>query len=87
MYVIGLAPNIASEGTLRGLNFFGQYGKIEKIVLNTNNVYNSGKGGPSYSAYVTFSSPIESANAILVSFFIVFNVLFSQSTNLCSTSA
>lgn len=65
MYVIGLAPDIASEQTLRSLDFFGQYGKIEKIVINTNNVYNSGRGGPSYSAYMTFSSPRESANAIL----------------------
>ena len=68
MYVIGLAPDIASESTLKGLNYFGQYGKIEKIVLNTNNVYNGGRGGPSYSAYMTFSNPRESANAILVSF-------------------
>jgi len=67
VYVIGLAPDIASEGTLKGLNYFGQYGKIEKIVLNTNNVYNGGRGGPSYSAYMTFSNPRESANAILVS--------------------
>ena len=67
MYVIGLAPDIASETTLKGLNYFGQYGKIEKIVLNTNNVYNGGRGGPSYSAYMTFSNPRESANAILVS--------------------
>lgn len=65
MYVIGLAPDIASEQTLRSLDFFGQYGKIEKIVLNTNNVYNGSKGGPSYSAYMTFSNPRESANAIL----------------------
>lgn len=65
VYVIGLAPDIASEQTLRSIDFFGQYGKIEKIVINTNNVYNSGRGGPSYSAYMTFSNPRESANAIL----------------------
>lgn len=67
MYVIGLAPDIAYDQTLKSLDFFGQYGKIEKIVLNTNNVYNGSKGGPSYSAYITFSSPRESATAILVS--------------------
>ena len=65
VYVIGLAPDIASEQTLRSLDFFGQYGKIEKVVLNTNNVYNGGKGGPSYSAYMTFSTPREAANSIL----------------------
>ena len=65
MYVIGLAPDIAQESTLRSLELFGQYGKIEKIVINTNNIYNSGRGGPSYSAYITFATPRDSAIAIL----------------------
>ena len=65
VYVIGLAPDIASEHSLRSIDYFGQYGKIEKIVLNTNNVYNGSKGGPSYSAYITFSTPREAANTIL----------------------
>lgn len=65
MYVIGLAPDIAKEQTLRSLDYFGQYGKIEKLVLNTNHVYNSSKGGPSYSAYITFATPREAANTIL----------------------
>ena len=63
--MIGLAPDIASEQTLRSLDFFGQYGRIEKIVINTNNVYNGGRGGPSYSSYITFSDPRDSAIAIL----------------------
>jgi len=63
--VIGLAPDIASEQTLRSLDYFGQYGKIDKIVINTNNVYNGSRGGPSYSAYMTFSDPRDSAIAIL----------------------
>lgn len=65
MYVIGLAPDIAQESTLRSLDFFGQYGKIDKIVINTNNVYNGSRGGPSYSAYMTFQNPRDSAIAIL----------------------
>lgn len=65
MYVIGLAPDIAKENTLRSLNLFGQYGKIEKIVINTNNVYTGSRGGPSYSAYMTFANPRDSAIAIL----------------------
>jgi CCR4-NOT transcription complex subunit 4 len=65
VYVIGLAPNIASENKIKSLDFFGQYGKIEKIVINTNNVYNGSKGGPSYSGYITYSNPRESAIAIL----------------------
>ena len=73
VYVIGLAPDIASEQKLRSLDLFGQYGKIDKIVLNTNNVYNGSKGGPSYSAYITFSNSCESANAILVSIALISN--------------
>jgi CCR4-NOT transcription complex subunit 4 len=65
VYVIGLAPDIAQESTLKSLDFFGQYGKIEKIVINTNNIYNGSRGGPSYSAYMTFSNPRDSAIAIL----------------------
>ena len=30
-------------------------------------MYNGGRGGPSYSAYMTFSNPRDSAIAILVS--------------------
>lgn len=66
MYVIGLAPEIASEEKLRDIKYFGQYGELTKVVVNTNQVYNAGKGGPSYSAYLTYSHPRESAIAILV---------------------
>lgn len=65
VYVIGLAPDIATEERLGSLDLFGQYGKIDKIVINTSNVYHSGRGGPSYSGYVTFASPRDSALAIL----------------------
>lgn len=65
MYVIGLAPEIANEEKLKSVEYFGQYGNLEKVVVNTNNVYNATRGGPSYSAYLTFSTPRESAIAIL----------------------
>lgn len=67
VYVIGLAPEIAQEDVLKSVEYFGQYGDLTKVVVNTNNVYNATKGGPSYSAYLTFSHPRESAIAILVS--------------------
>ena len=73
VYVIGLAPDIAQENILAGLNFFGQYGEIDKIVVNTNNVYNGSKGGPSYSAYLTFKSERDSSIAILSVDQFVFN--------------
>lgn len=67
VYVIGLAPELANEDVLRSQEYFGQYGDITKVVVNTNSPYNATKAGPSYSAYLTFSHPRESAIAILVS--------------------
>jgi CCR4-NOT transcription complex subunit 4 len=70
VYVIGIAPEIATEDILKSTDYFGQYGDLLKVVVNTNNVYNATRGGPSYSAYLTYSHPRESAIAILVSTFV-----------------
>lgn len=44
----------------------GQYGKIIKLVINKNKIYNSnGPNGPSFSCHATFSSVQESSLAIL----------------------
>lgn len=63
--MIGLAPEIASEEVLKSPEFFGQYGDLTKVVVNTHSPYNATKAGPSYSAYLTYSHPRESAIAIL----------------------
>lgn len=60
-----MAPEIANEEKLKSVEYFGQYGQLLKVVVNTNNVYNATRGGPSYSAYLTFNSARESAIAIL----------------------
>lgn len=55
VYVIGLNPNIPTEelhNTLRGDQFFGQYGKIQKIVINRRTNAN---GHPGIGVYVTFA--------------------------------
>lgn len=65
VYVIGIAPEIASEEKLKSVEYFGQYGNLQKVVVNTKDVYNATRGGPSYSAYLTFHSARESAIAIL----------------------
>jgi len=65
--VIGLSPEMACEEVLKKPAYFGQYGLVTKVVVNLNNVYNDPREGPSYSAYITFSSTRESALAILVS--------------------
>jgi CCR4-NOT transcription complex subunit 4 len=74
VYVIGIAPEVASEEILRQSEYFGQYGELIKVVINTNNVYNASRSGPSYSAYLTYSHPRESALSILVrSYFLSLN--------------
>jgi CCR4-NOT transcription complex subunit 4 len=55
VYAVGLPPETATEEKLKRPEYFGQYGKIAKIVLNRNQITpgtDSRRG--SASAYVTF---------------------------------
>lgn len=64
VYVIGLNPNIPTEelhNTLRTDQFFGQYGKIQKIVINRRNNAN---GNPGIGVYVTFARKEDAAKCI-----------------------
>lgn len=46
--------------------YFGQFGKINKLVVNRNKLYNTnGPNGPSYSAHITYSNEKEASIAIL----------------------
>lgn len=46
--------------------YFGQYGNITKIVVNKGKAYNpNGLNGPSFSAYITYSTMQEASLAIL----------------------
>lgn len=55
------------EKMLAKPEYFGQYGKVEKVMINKHNIYNSaGTNGPCYSAYVTFSNENEASTALLV---------------------
>jgi CCR4-NOT transcription complex subunit 4 len=53
VYAVGLPPPIASEDTLRKAEYFGQYGKISKIVLNRSQTAGGDLRRASASAYVT----------------------------------
>jgi CCR4-NOT transcription complex subunit 4 len=58
---------ILNTKVLEKSEYFGQYGKITKTVVNKGNAYNpGGPNGPSYSAYLTFENDIEASIAILV---------------------
>lgn len=64
VYVIGLNPLIPIEElhhTLRTDQFFGQYGKIQKIVINRRNNAN---GTPGIGVYVTFARKEDAAKCI-----------------------
>lgn len=64
VYIIGLNPAIPTEElhhTLRMDQFFGQYGKIQKIVINRRNNSN---GNPGLGVYVTFSRKEDAARCI-----------------------
>lgn len=67
VYFIGLSQNlIEKESELKNFEYFGQYGKIVKLVLNKKKTYNTnGPNGPSFTCYVTYSDESESSLAIL----------------------
>jgi len=67
VYVINLDPQIADKDLLVKKEYFGQYGKITKILVNLNKAYNSNNSTSnlSYSAYINYSTNQEAALAIL----------------------
>ena len=67
VYIIGLSADLIKiEQKLKSYEYFGQYGKILKLIVNKNKTYNSnGPNGPSYTCFITYSSEAESSLAIL----------------------
>ncbi|KAG4304275.1 hypothetical protein PORY_002250 [Pneumocystis oryctolagi] len=66
VYVIGLSPKTANEEllqTLRGHDYFGQYGKIQKIVINKKNASHP-NGSGSLGVYITYYRKEDAAKAI-----------------------
>lgn len=66
VYVIGLNPTIRDEGqllqTLRGDQYFGQYGEIEKIVVSK--AKPGGSPNQGIGVYVTFAKKTDAASCI-----------------------
>lgn len=66
VYVIGLNPTIRDENqllqTLRGREYFGQYGEIEKIVVSK--AKPGGNPHQGIGVYVTFSRKLDAATCI-----------------------
>lgn len=62
VYAVGLPPSIASEEILKKPEYFGQYGKIAKIVLNRSQTAGGDVRRASASAYVTFAHKVRNLN-------------------------
>ena len=62
VYVIGLAPKIAKEDTLRSHEYFGQYGQIVKVVVNRSHIKQNTHN--SASAYITYKRQDSAKEAI-----------------------
>ena len=65
VYVVGLNPKIREEDllqTLRGNQYFGQYGKIIKIVVSK--AKETSAGTQSIGVYVTFAKKEDAASCI-----------------------
>lgn len=66
MYIIGLSLELAKEEVLSQKQFFGQYGRVRKIVINKEKPFvDQLNSQVTYSAYITYQSFIEAALAIL----------------------
>ncbi|QSZ36143.1 hypothetical protein DSL72_007268 [Monilinia vaccinii-corymbosi] len=67
VYVVGLSPSIREDEllqTLRGEKYFGQYGKIIKIVVSKSKQNESSQNAGSLGVYVTFASKQDAERCI-----------------------
>ena len=65
LYLVGIPYEIANEETLVKKEYLGQYGSINKIIVNKNGYKKNESNYPTYSCYITYEKEIESSLAIL----------------------
>ena len=65
LYLIGIPYEIANEETLIKKEYLGQYGSIQKIIINKSGYLKNESDYPTYSSYITYSSEIEASLALL----------------------
>ena len=63
VHVHGFPPSLANTEKLSQIEYFGQYGKIQKILLSSK--INSETNKKTYSVYITYSNEKEASYAIL----------------------
>ncbi|KAI7888218.1 regulator of Vps4 activity in the MVB pathway-domain-containing protein [Mucor mucedo] len=70
VYIIGLHPKLATEETVRSNDYFGQFGKISKIVINKRQIAPTSLANgatsmqPSAAVYVTYQRKEDAGKAI-----------------------
>lgn len=64
VYIVGIPVNIANEDILLKYEYFGQYGPIKKVVVNSTNVHLCPNQTPSVSAYITFRNTDDALECI-----------------------
>ncbi|KAI3654704.1 hypothetical protein MP228_000084 [Amoeboaphelidium protococcarum] len=67
VYVVGLSPQICTEDILRSYEYFGQYGRILKIVVNKKSYganQSDRKEQHSYGVYITYARKEDAARCI-----------------------
>lgn len=66
IYAIGIRQDLCEVQNLLSKSYFGQYGPIESIRINKNNVFTVKKDKKKYCrAYITYKHPLSSSLAIL----------------------
>ncbi|PSN36341.1 hypothetical protein C0J52_16158 [Blattella germanica] len=63
VFVVGLPMRLADAEVLKKHEYFGKFGKIQKVVINQSTSY-AGSQGPSASAYVTYQKADDALRAI-----------------------
>ncbi|PSN56194.1 hypothetical protein C0J52_01420 [Blattella germanica] len=63
VFVVGLPMRLADAEVLKKHEYFGKFGKIQKVVINQSTSY-AGTQGPSASAYVTYYKADDALRAI-----------------------
>lgn len=64
VYIIGIPLEIASESILSKYEYFGQYGPIKKIFVNTSNAHGNISQRATVSVFVTYFNKIDALECI-----------------------
>lgn len=64
VYIVGIPIQYANEDILLQYEFFGQYGPIKKVVVNSTHIHSLPNQNPSVSAYITFRNTDDALECI-----------------------